>query len=328
MSAIPSSLPFCNSAAVMAAALAGTSLTGVGSVPAWGAAHAVVAALLVAGNRYASFQRLMKALIALMALCVLGCALVAAEDFSGIVRGLLIPTVPAAGGGAQVLALLGGIGGSVTVICYGYWMRSAGWRGAEKLREVRGDVRLAYVFTGLFGVALVVIAAGVHAQAAGGSRIALEVAERLGAVGGTAMKWVFLAGFWCTVFTAMLGVWQGVPQIFADLAGAWGGAAWEAGTRRGRRVELGALALLAGPPLVLLWFKQPVTVVVAFSITGALVMPFIAGTLLYLNNRRDWMGPLANGWRGNVALGAGRGEPGTWAAGQNVPLTPKAHCTP
>ncbi len=103
----------------------------------------------------------------------------------------------------------------------------------------------------------------------------------------------------------MLGVWQGVPQIFADLAGAWGGAEWESGTRRGRRVELGALALLSGPPLVLLVFQQPVTVVVAFSITGALVMPFIAGTLLYLNNRRDWMGPLANGWRGNVVLGAG-----------------------
>lgn len=297
-----------------ACGLAGASLTGVGSVPAWGAAHAVVAALLVAGNRYASFQRLMKALIALMALCVLGCALVAAEDFSGIVRGLLIPTVPAAGGGAQVLALLGGIGGSVTVICYGYWMRSAGWRGAEKLREVRGDVRLAYVFTGLFGVALVVIAAGVHAQAAGGSRIALEVAERLGAVGGTAMKWVFLAGFWCTVFTAMLGVWQGVPMIYVDLLAAWRergaaevatkaapSAAADGSESRGIVHRL-ALAWLAGPPLVLLWFKQPVAVVVTFSIAGAFFMPFLAATLLYLNNRRAWIGELRNGPLGNVAL--------------------------
>jgi Mn2+/Fe2+ NRAMP family transporter len=54
--------------------------------------------------------------------------------------------------------------------------------------------------------------------------------------------------------------------------------------------------------LLLLWQREPVAVVVAFSITGAFVMPFLAGTLLYLNNRRDLMGPLANGRLGNVAL--------------------------
>ncbi len=285
--------------------LAGASLFPALGVPAWGAIHAATAAVLVAANHYAKFQRVMKALIAVMAICVLVCAVLAAPAPGELLRGLLVPEIPANGGGAQVLALLGGIGGSLTVICYSYWMRAAGWRGAEKLATVRGDVRLAYLFTGCFGVALVAIAAGVHAPEAAGTKIALAVAARLEAVAGPAGRWVFLAGFWCTVFTAMLGVWQGVPQIFADLAGAWGGADWEAGTRRGRRAELGALARLAGPPLVLLGFKQPVTVVVAFSITGALVMPFIAGTLLYLNNRRDWMGPLANGWRGNLALGAG-----------------------
>lgn len=288
-----------------ACGLAGASVFPVLDVPAWGAIHAVTAAALVAANHYAKFQRVMKALIGLMAVCVLVCAGLAPPAPGELLRGLLVPSIPPKGGGAQVLALLGGIGGSLTVICYGYWMKAAGWRGPEKLGTVRGDVRLAYLFTGCFGVALVAIAAGVHAPEAGGTKIALAVAARLEEVAGPVGRWVFLSGFWCTVFTAMLGVWQGVPQIYADLVGAWGGAEWESGTRRGRRVELGALALLAGPPLVLLWFQQPVTVVVAFSITGALVMPFIAGTLLYLNNRREWMGLLANGWRGNLALGIG-----------------------
>jgi len=39
-----------------------------------------------------------------------------------------------------------------------------------------------------------------------------------------------------------------------------------------------------------------------FSIVGAFFMPFLAGTLLYLNNRREWMGTLANRWPGNLAL--------------------------
>jgi hypothetical protein len=51
-----------------------------------------------------------------------------------------------------------------------------------------------------------------------------------------------------------------------------------------------------------LWHREPVGVVVAFSIAGAFFMPFLASTLLYLNNRTDWMGALANGRRGNIAL--------------------------
>lgn len=287
-----------------ACGLAAASLFPALSVPAWGAIHAVVAAVLVALNRYAHFQRVMKLLVAVMAGCVLGCAVLARPDLGAIGRGLLVPLVPANGGGAQVLALLGGIGGSLTVICYGYWMRAAGWRGAERLPTVRADVRLAYVFTGLFGIALVVIAAGVEAHAATGTRIAVEIAARLEAVAGPWARSVFLAGFWCTVFTAMLGVWQGVPQVYVDVIEAWQERARGAmnGAVHPRALYLGALAYLAGPPLVLLWFKQPVAVVVMFSIAGAFFMPFLAGTLLYLNNRRDWMGALANRRPGNVAL--------------------------
>ncbi len=286
-----------------ACGIAGASLAGFGTTAQWGATHAVVAAALVAGNRYLRFQKVMKVLVAVMAACVLGCALLAAPSLSGLLRGLAVPVIPP-GGVPQVLALLGGIGGSLTVICYGYWMRGEGWRGAERIQAVRSDVRLAYVFTGLFGVALVVVAAGVEARG-GGARLALDVADRLGAVAGSGARLVFLLGFWCTVFTAMLGVWQGVPQIYADMVDAWrGGSGGSAATdtTRERTVRLGALGFLAGPPLLLLWHKEPVAVVVAFSIAGAFVMPFLAATLLYLNNRREWMGALANGRLGNAAL--------------------------
>lgn len=287
-----------------ACGLAAASLFPALSVPVWGAIHAVGAALLVGFNRYARFQFAMKVLIAVMALCVLVCAVLAGPAPAEIIGGLFVPLLPAEGGGAALLALLGGIGGSLTVICYGYWMRAEGWNGAARLPAVRSDVRLAYVFTGLFGIALVVIAAGVEAKAAGGARIALEIAARLETVAGSAGKWIFLLGFWCTVFTAMLGVWQGVPQVYVDLVAAWRGRPASAGATDARPggVYFAALTYLAIPPLGLLWFKQPVAVVVAFSIAGAFFMPFLAATLLYLNNRRDWMGALANRRPGNAAL--------------------------
>lgn len=42
--------------------------------------------------------------------------------------------------------------------------------------------------------------------------LAGQLAEALGPLG----KYAFLLGFWGAVFTSLLGVWQGVPYMFAD----------------------------------------------------------------------------------------------------------------
>ena len=40
-----------------------------------------------------------------------------------------------------------------------------------------------------------------------------------------------------------------------------------------------------------------------YSVVGALFMPFLAATLLYMNSRRDWVGDrLRNGWLTNALL--------------------------
>ncbi|HEY0967740.1 MAG TPA: Nramp family divalent metal transporter [Opitutaceae bacterium] len=292
---------FVGSSLSSACGIAGASLFPGISVPVWGAIHAILAATIVALNRFKSFQKIMKALIAFMALSVFACALLLTPPPAEVIAGLLIPRVPTAGGGPAVLALLGGIGGSLTVICYAYWLREAGGAGSDRLKAVRGDVGLAYAFTGAFAIALCIIAAGVQANAVSGARIAIEIAARLETVAGPAGRWIFLGGFWCTVFTAMLGVWQGVPSVYVDLVSSWRRNR-PVSPGRDRKIYLGALVYLALAPLILLWFRQPVAIVVTFAIVGAFFMPFLAATLLYMNNRRDWMGDLANRWLGNVAL--------------------------
>jgi Mn2+/Fe2+ NRAMP family transporter len=284
-----------------ACGLAGTSLFG-GSVGVWGGIHALFAALLVAGNRYEQFQRVTKILVSIMAVSVLVCAVVSAPPLTSIVRGLLVPEIPTPGGPAAVLSLLGGLGGSVTMACYGMWMRDAGWTGGDRLPTVRNDLALAYGFTGLFGIAIMLIAAGVHAKGAAGAQIAIELATRLESVGGPALRWIFLVGFWATVFTAMLGVWHGVPKIYVELVRAWRRLPDSETSPHDRGVFLGSLAYLAGPPVIMLWFKQPVVLVITFAIAGAFFVPFLAATLLYLNNRRDLMGGFATKRWGNAAL--------------------------
>jgi Mn2+/Fe2+ NRAMP family transporter len=62
------------------------------------------------------------------------------------------------------------------------------------------------------------------------------------------------------------------------------------------------LGFLTFPPMLLLTFDRPVKVVLAYAVVGALFMPFLAGTLLYMNTRRAWVGDLRSGWVANVLL--------------------------
>ncbi|MDX1547809.1 MAG: Nramp family divalent metal transporter, partial [Rhodothermales bacterium] len=190
----------------------------------------------------------------------------------------------------------------VTLLSYSYWIRERGWAGPARIRTVRLDLGAAYALTGLFGVAVIVIAAGVGAERMAGNEMALSLARRVGAVAGPATEAIFLAGFWGAVFTSMLGVWQGVPYLFADalrlLRGESGVPGPESGAYRAY------LLFIALPPMLLLLVDRPVWIVLVYSVAGALFMPFLAATLLYLNNRHALMQSLRNRRAANVALAA------------------------
>jgi hypothetical protein len=51
---------------------------------------------------------------------------------------------------------MGGVGGTVTVLCYGYWIREENRQGAEDLRVCRIDLAVGYLMTALFGMAMVI----------------------------------------------------------------------------------------------------------------------------------------------------------------------------
>jgi len=285
-----------------ACGLAGHSLFPQWPVWVWGTVHSVVAVALVLLGRFGFFVKTMKMLVGVMVLSVLICAVLVKPHLMELARHLAWPALPP-GSGKSVLGILGGIGGSMTMLCYGYWIRENAWSGTGYQRAVRGDLLLAYAVTLVFGLALTVVASGCSAKITQGTGMALEVASRLNALLGPVGRWTFLIGFWCAVFSAMLAVWQGVPYFFADFM-----AQRSRSTTTGdvdlktTRAYRGYLLFLAGPPLVLLFADKPVAMVVLFTVIGAFFMPFLAIVLLYLNNRRDWIGPLRNNPARNAAL--------------------------
>ena len=94
--------------------LAVENLTG-GAVPhSWGAlAHAAVAFAFIFGARTRGFERAMKPLIVVMFVGIVTCAAFAFGEPVAVLKGLALPTIPT-DGGAYVLSVIGGIGGSLT----------------------------------------------------------------------------------------------------------------------------------------------------------------------------------------------------------------------
>jgi Mn2+/Fe2+ NRAMP family transporter len=286
-----------------------SNLTG-GAVPlSWGAvAHSLVGFAFVWIGGYAWFERLMKLLVGVMGFSILICALLIVRDWGHVLQGLVLPQIPQASG-AYVLSIVGGIGGSITMLSYNYWMREEKLHGAEKLGYVRGDVAVAYLFTAIFGMSIMVIAnqafyaAGVTIT---DGQAVPKMAEVLGDLLGPFGVIAYSLGFWAAVFASLLGVWQSVPYLYADFYGVMKRLSVEerrAVTQVTSTPYRMALVFITLVPLPFAFTGRPLAVIVIYTIVGSLFVPFLAATLLYLNNRVEWTAAVPkNHWTTNVIL--------------------------
>ncbi|MFE4215395.1 Nramp family divalent metal transporter [Streptomyces sp. NPDC056844] len=282
----------------------------------WAIITGLIGLVFVWFNQYAVFEKVMTVLIGVMFVVVVYVAIRVVPDIGASFAGLL-PVLPD-GSLIYTLGLIGGVGGTITMAAYGYWVNAKGWSDTSWMRVMRIDNRAAYITTGIFVVAMLVVGA----ELLHSSSIALTQGDRglvdLGKVledrfgAGTAK--LFLVGFFATSFSSLIGVWHGVSLMFADFVeriqaarGATGveKAGSETVGRQERSVPFRAYLLwLTFPPMTLLWLDEPFGLVIGYGVLGAFFMPFLALTLLWLLNSsrtpREWR----NGWLSNGMLGA------------------------
>ncbi|MFH9366565.1 Nramp family divalent metal transporter [Streptomyces anulatus] len=282
----------------------------------WAIVTGLIGLAFVWFNRYAVFEKVMTVLIGIMFVVVVYVAARVVPDVGASFAGLL-PVLPD-GSLLYTLGLIGGVGGTITMAAYGYWVNAKGWSNSSWMKVMRLDNRVAYITTGIFVVAMLIVGAELlHA-----SQVALTSGDRglidLGKVledrfgAGTAK--LFLVGFFATSFSSLIGVWHGVSLMFADFverfrAPAAGGAKTEehegadVAERRQRSLPFRAYLLwLTFPPMTLLWLDEPFGLVIAYGVLGAFFMPFLALTLLWLLNSSRTPGEWRNGWVSNGML--------------------------
>ncbi len=263
------------------------------------------------------FERVMSVCVAAMFVVVVVSASMLAPNIGEMLGGLLIPKIPEASemvgqdasfrtGLIWTIALMGGVGGTLTIICYSYWMREAGRDGRADLGVCRLDATLGYAMTAVFGIAMVVIGSRVVLERGGSAGVLVKVADQLAGPLGSFGREAFLWGAFFAVFSSVLGVWQAVPYVYADL--------WRLGSSAGRGGDAparepvntrcgmyrGSMVAIATVPMVSL-FVDFAQVQKAYTVFGALFVPALAGVVLVLNGKA-MVGELRNGRWMSVVL--------------------------
>ncbi len=291
--------------AMTATGLPLTALFPILDLKTWGMISGVIGLILVWLGSYGLFEKIMTGLVAIMFVTVVGLAVLVSPDLPRLITWVW-PSLPP-GSGFYTLGLIGGVGGTITMAAYGYWLTAKGWRGPEFMSVMRWDNRIAYGMTGVFVVAMLIVGAELlHAAGialASGDRGLLNLSDVLRERFGQPIAILFLVGFLATTFSSLIGVWQGVSLMVTDfVAHALGRSDDPAMTGSTSPAFRGYLLWLTFPPMVLLFLEQPFELIVAYGVLGSLFMPFLAGTLLWLLNGRDQPVEWRSHWLSNASL--------------------------
>ncbi|GAA4872237.1 Nramp family divalent metal transporter [Saccharopolyspora cebuensis] len=289
------------SALVLTAMFPGTSFA------MWAILTALAGFLLVRFGRYALVEKAMTVFIGIMFVTVVGSAAIILANLGDVPYGLA-PSIPD-GSFSRILAIIGGVGGTISLTCYSYWIAAKGWAGKKWLGTMRVDITTAYTLTGIFAVAVLIIAAellfGTGVTISGNQGL-VELADAYGQRFGNTARWLLLIGVWSAVFTSIIGPWHGCSYLFADFVRIV----------RHRKADLdgvapasdkdtafrGYLALMTFPPMLLLLFDAPIMMVLIYGISGAIFMPLLSVGLLVLLNSRRLSPEHRNGVVSNVLL--------------------------
>ncbi|WP_433294141.1 Nramp family divalent metal transporter [Pseudonocardia sp. CA-142604] len=297
----------------------------------WAMIAGVIGLVLVWAQRYHVFEKFMTVLVLIKFVSVVSVALLVSPNLGEVFSGL-VPRLPE-GSVVNVLGLIGGVGGTITMAAYGYWMIAKGWKGTRWLSMMRLDNTVGYVMTGIFVIAMLIVGAemlrGQNLTSSDSGLLTLGTA--LGETYGDWARIMFLIGFLAVTSSSLLGVWNGVSLLFTDWTRtirlphgrkaeaeleaaeaetAAGATTDPTGTSTGYEATVaerslpfrGYLLWLTIPPMALLFLDRPFGLTLVYGVLGSAFMPFLGITLMLLLNSKRVVGNGRSGWVSNLLL--------------------------
>jgi manganese transport protein len=278
---------------------AGLKLVGLTALPPSLTALAIgaLAALLVILGKPGWLEKLLIGLVLAMSLAFAGGLTVIDVDWSAAARGL-VPALPA-DSLFTAIALIG-----TTVVPYNLFLHAASVRDtfaadAQGLAASSLDTGISVALGGLLSMAIVIMGAATAQMTGNGAGPLDDVALRLESLFGAPARIVFALGLIGAGFSSSLTAPLATGYVLAEMIGGNGDPA-----RRTRIFKRTALVVIAIGTGFAVFAVNPVQLILIAQTANGLLLPILAGFLLWVAARRESLGAFANGPLANLAGGA------------------------
>lgn len=233
---------------------------------------AIAFILLYIGN-YKLIERSLIASVLLMSVSFVVTALVTQPNLGAVLKGLFMPTIPKEGW-LTIIALVG-----TTVVPYNLFLHASlvreKWKDVNDLKAARKDTYVSIILGGLVSIAIIISAAAIKD---GEVKNAADLAKGLEPLYGSFSKYFLSIGLFAAGITS---------AITAPLAAAYvarGCFGWETNLKSARFRAVWIFILLLGVVLSSAGWK-PVEIIKFAQVANGLLLPIIAGFLLWVVNR-------------------------------------------
>ena len=289
---------FAGNSAFEAGNLAGAAL-GVDAILPGTFRSAIVVLVLLSGlvlikGNYQQIERLLVALVLLMAIAFVLTFIVVKPDLGAMLSGMFKPSMPS-GSLLTIIALIG-----TTVVPYNLFLHASAaknrWSGAKDLQAAKTDTILSIGLGGLIAM-LIVSTASASLFAKGISvNSANEMAIQFEPLFGFWAKYLMGVGLFAAGLSSAITAPLATAYALSDISQLTG----EAKLRAFRWISLSVLIIGAGFALADI---KPIKVILLAQFANGLLLPIVTGFLLFAMNHRDLLGDYANSRTANI-LGA------------------------
>ena len=237
--------------------------------------------VLIIGN-YKVLERSLIFLVVIMSLSFLVTAILTNPNIGTVIKGLFVPTVPEEGW-LTIIALVG-----TTVVPYNLFLHASlvkeKWNGVADLKAARKDTFVSIVLGGLVSIGIIICGAAITG---GEINNASDLAKGLEPLYGSFAKYFLGIGLFAAGITS---------AITAPLAAAYvvkGSFGWDTGLKASKFRAVWAFILILGVVISSLGLK-PIEIIKFAQVANGLLLPIIAGFLLWIVNRSSVLGTYKN----------------------------------
>ncbi len=246
--------------------------------------------LLFLGN-YKILEKSLIFLVIIMSLSFIITAIITKPDIIKLVQGLLIPKFPK----GSILIIIGLIG--TTVVPYNLFLHASlvkeKWKNVNDLKLARNDTIIAIALGGIVSMCIVISSASLNIESINN---ASDLAKGIEPLYGVNSKYILAVGLFSAGITS---------AITAPLAAAYvaaGCLGWSIKLKSIKFRAVWMFILLMGVLFSSLGFKS-VEIIKFAQITNGILLPVIAGLLIWIVNKESVMGKFKNSkWQNLIGL--------------------------